>query len=934
MSAESWARIETLFDETMTQPPAQRGAWLEQRTGTDEWLRRHVNRLIEQAGVPDDATEHPQPVAAHSGTPTQGAASDTQIGRWRLGALIAADGTSELYHAERSDGAAHPQAVLRLIPHEAVESPDRFDEQQRVLARLDHPGIARLIDAGVARDGRPFIVVEWIEGFPLTQWCRTRGAPLSQRLELFLHLCEAAAYAHRNLLVHGDIEPEKVLVTTEGQCKLLDVGVAALLRNDGLEERRVQAPMTLAYASPEQLAREPVTPASDVYSLGLLLFELLSGERPWHRSRSSLPLMIERQLRAEPPSPSSIAQARIDAPIEARCLRGDLDAIVALALQREPARRYRSAAEFADDLRRHLQGRPVFARHETLAYAFERFVFHHRVAATFIGIAILSLVFATAVALWHASEARLAGATAQRDAVRVGAARDFLVDALRARDLTREQGEPRGASTTRELLDLAVPKIEQRFHDDPDIQVELLGMTASIYRELGDQKRYHELHAQALAQLRRMHRDTHPAVIQGLLDEAHHASEDDDDARALRLLAELDPLIRRAGLDSTMTRARWWLIRSGLHENGTWADPAAIGKALEMYERLDPRDAGFVESLIALGWRDLPINPAKAEQHFLRAIAVVQKNPEQAEHVPLQSMWSGLAQARDDQGRYDVAIEARERGAAMIETIYGPDDGRTRLAIALHASTLHRDGQRVPALVLFEKLFPVRGSSPDEEDARYLFAGCLAAEGRPREAIALLEAALKKGEGDPGGGRELRRRLLILGDAYDRADMSAKARDAFRSNLDEELRHDGPQASEAISVARERWGRFLLEHDGFSDAQQQFDDVLARTGGRNDELAALAHGGIARLAQERQDWDAALASSTHAVVGFENIVGARDVRTGPYLWLIHAESLRRVDDLPSARIWAERALEASKRYDAPGAPSIRAAERALARIGS
>jgi hypothetical protein len=164
--------------------------------------------------------------------------------------------------------------------------------------------------------------------------------------------------------------------------------------------------------------------------------------------------------------------------------------------------------------------------------------------------------------------------------------------------------------------------------------------------------------------------------------------------------------------------------------------------------------------------------------------------------------------------------------------------------------------------------------------------------------------------------------------------MSSKARNAIKSSLDECLRQDGLPTSQDVSVARERWGRFLLEHDDLVDAQQQFDEVLARTGGRNDELAALAHGGLARLAQERQDWDAALASSTHAVVGFENIVGARDVRTGPYLWLIHAESLRRVDDHPSARIWAERALEASKRYDAPGAPSVRAAERALARIGS
>jgi tetratricopeptide (TPR) repeat protein len=767
MSAESWARIEVLFDEAMTQPTAQRGAWLEQRLGTDEWLRRHVNRLIEQAGAPDGASEQPQPVAALGEAPTQGPASDTQIGRWRLGSLIACDRTSEVYRAECIDDMHVPQAAFRLIRHGAVESIERFEEQGRVLARLDHPGIARMIEVGTTSDGRPFIVVEWIDGIPLMRWCRERDASLSQRLNLFLQVCEAAAYAHRNLLVHRDIEPGKVLVTAQGEARLMDLGMAALLRNDGMDERRAQAPMTLAYASPEQLALEPVTPASDVYSLGLILFELLTGERPWHRSRSSLPLMRERQLRAAPPSPSSIAQARVDAPIEARFMRGDLDALVALALQREPARRYRSAAEFADDLRRHLQGRPLFARPDTLAYEIRHLVSRHRVAATFIGIAILSLILATAGALRRASEARLAAETSVRDAARSAVARDFFVDVLRAPDLPTDRGEPRVPTTNRELLDLAVPKIDQRFHDDPAMQVELLGVTASIYSELGDQKRYHELRAQSLAQLRRLHRDTHPAVIQGLLDEAHHASEQNDDARAAGLLAELDSLIRKAGLDNTTTRARWWLIRSGIQENGTWADPAALGKALEMYERLSPGDAGFVESLTALGWRDLPINPTKAEQHFLRAIAVAQKSPGRGEHSSLQSMWAGLAQSREDQGRYDLAIEARERGAAMIETLFGSNDGRTRLAMALYAWALHRDGQRVPALAKFETLIPIApasgNASPTDEDARDLFAERVAAEGRPLEAIPLLETALTNNHDDLRGRYEQRRRLLILG---------------------------------------------------------------------------------------------------------------------------------------------------------------------------
>lgn len=936
MSAASWTRIEALFDEAMMQPPGLRGAWLDQRTGTDDWLRRHVSRLIDQADAshPD---VHASPFTTVPGkTAPERLAAGTLVGAWRLEFPITADESRAIYRAERVDGGPKPPGVFELIRLHAAQTIDRFDEERSVLARLDHPGIAKMLDAGFTDDGRPFIVTEWIEGIPLVAWCREKRATLSQRLDLFLQVCEAMDYVHRNLLTHRDLAPHKVLVDAEGRCRVLDLGVAVLRREDDLDACRTRNPMTLAHLAPEQFARETVTPASDVYALGLLLFELLTDERPWHRSQASLSLMRERQLRAEPPSPSHVAAARADAPIHARALRGNLDAIVALALQREPERRYRSATEFADDLRCHLEDRPVRARPDSFGRALRRVAMRHRQAATLVAVVTSAVLATSAVALWKAREARIAAATAQREAARAAAARDFLVDALRGGDPPAAADGSAGPITPHELLDQAVPKIGERFGNDPAMQIELMEMLAGIYRDSGDEARYRALRALQLAQLRRLHGVPHPALIQGLLDEARNANEEGEETRARKRLAEVDPLIRKAGLDDTVTRARWWLLSGGAPRGtGAEGDVAALRKALEMYERLAPMDVGGVEALAALGWREMRGNPAKAEQHFLRAIAIDQKRLiAGGPSIPL-SLWSGLAQAREEQGEYGAAIEAYERGAVPIEKASEREDDGSRIRMAQFAWALHRDGQRERALEQFEKRVALKPaeSRVGLEDARVreLYADRLAAEGRAREAIPLLEAAVETYREFSRAGNERYRGLLILGDAYERADQSSKARDAIRASLDGRLQAD-PQDAIAVGVSRERWGRFLLAHDDPAEAKQLFDEVLAQAGERNDETTVRAHGGLARIAQGRKDWDAALASSTHAVVGFENIVGSRDVRTGPYLWLIHAESLRQVDDHASARIWAQRALEASRRYDAPGAASIREAERMLAKI--
>jgi len=287
---------------------------------------------------------------------------------------------------------------------------------------------------------------------------------------------------------------------------------------------------------------------------------------------------------------------------------------------------------------------------------------------------------------------------------------------------------------------------------------------------------------------------------------------------------------------------------------------------------------------------------------------------------------------REDQGDYAGAEHAYEQSAELARRTYGEEHSTAWVPAAQHAWMVHRQGDRERAHALFDHLLALIPADWDtdsyDEYAREFYAACLAAEGRAAEAIPLLEAAQRTYLAKPGVDYELRRNRLILGDAYDRVGRFDDARAMIKASLDERVEKETADARTLLD-ARERWGRFLLERGERDAAEREFREVLAQQHGRALVTGALAEGDLARLALARNDDAGALATSTRAVEAFEHVLGRRDVRSGPYLWLVHAEALRRHGDRAAARSWAERALEASRRYDAPGAASIAQAEAAL-----
>ncbi len=466
MTADLWTRLADLVPHALELPPAERRAFLDtacrDATGTlDGDLHREAEALL---AASDAADAHDRLVSPLHGF-ARGVADDEvlaaatvpqRIGAWTLGGLLGEGGMGVVYRATRSDGAFEREVALKRL--RAGHGPDlarRLDAERRTLARLEHDGIARLYDGGVDAEGTPFLVMERVDGEPITAYANRAGLDVRARVALVRRVCAAVAYAHRHLVVHRDLKPSNVFVTPAGDPKLLDFGVAKLLdADDGGTATLTTLPgaLTPAYAAPEQVRSEPVTTATDVYALGVLLYELLAGQRPYDLSGLTAAETERTVCETVPPPPSAVASAD-----RRRALRGDLDTVVMTALDKTPARRYATAEALADDLGRVLAGEPVVARPASRAYRARLFVRRHRGAVAAAAALAIALVGGTVATAWQARAARA-------EAVRAEAARGQAEGALAFLEQTILLGDPQQAESDPPLsavLDSASARVDR-----------------------------------------------------------------------------------------------------------------------------------------------------------------------------------------------------------------------------------------------------------------------------------------------------------------------------------------------------------------------------------------------------------------------------------------------------------------------------------------
>jgi len=476
------AGIAWLFSEALKQPAGTRDRWLETAT-PDAATRDDVGELLRVYDEDPGFLEAPIAAApaVRSIEHDDGQWPEARrLGPYRLVREIGRGGMGVVYDATRDDAEFERRVAIKVLPAALASTTldERFRFERQVLAGLDHPNIARLFDAGTSDDDVPYLVMEYVDGEPIDAWCLSRQCTVQQRVELTLAVCAAVGHAHQRLVVHRDLKPANILVTAQGQPKLLDFGIATLISEQGRSvgmTRTGQHSFTPGYASPEQVRGERVTTASDVYSLGVLLYVLLASRTP-HALADLTPLEAMRAIcEVDPPAPSRVA-----APADQKLLRGDLDAVVLKALRKEPGARYRSVFDLEADLEAWLGGRPVIARPATLGYRMRRFVGRHRVSVAAAAVTTMAILGGGGVAVW---QARVAAVQRDRAEHRFREAREFsrtlVFDVNEALSKVPGNTEPR-----RLLLDRAVQFLDGLATDvgiDASLKLEL----AEGYRRLG-----------------------------------------------------------------------------------------------------------------------------------------------------------------------------------------------------------------------------------------------------------------------------------------------------------------------------------------------------------------------------------------------------------------------------------------------------------------
>jgi len=474
-------RVDTVFDAVVDVPADQRSALVDRACGGDEALRAEVLKLLRAYHQSDGFLESPAAAIAApllERTSALAGGSPERIGPFRVVREIGRGGMGHVFLGERADGQFEQRVALKLIQHGSPGIVRRFVEERRILALLEHPNIARLVDGGLTADGLPYFAMELVDGEPIDQYCTSRNLPLDARLQLFAHVCDAVAYAHQRLVIHRDLKPSNILVTAGPQVKLLDFGIAKLLGDAGGEDLTGTgfSPMTPQFAAPEQIRGLAVSTATDVYSLGVLLYLLLTGERPYDL-RGKSPVEVERIVCVEvPPKPSSRAAGPL-----ARRLRGDLDLIVMTALQKDEQRRYQSPATLAHDLQRFREGRAILARPDSARYRLGKFVRRNKTAVAFAAATAAALVGATVFSIAQMREARRQQAEAIRAAQRATALSEL--QSVLAGDARDPDGRPLPPAGR---IAMAEGVIMRRFRSDPSLVANLLVDLSGRYVETGD----------------------------------------------------------------------------------------------------------------------------------------------------------------------------------------------------------------------------------------------------------------------------------------------------------------------------------------------------------------------------------------------------------------------------------------------------------------
>ncbi len=781
MTSERWLQVKALFEAALAQPLEARLAFLE-TASEDEAVRQEVASLLDAAGEvgPVDRLEEAwaRPLAAaRDGAavpqPTAEPKAGQRVGPYQVVQVLGRGGMGTVYLAERADGQFEQRVALKLV-RDGLDSPslrDRFFAERRALARLQHPGIARLLDGGLTDDGRPYFAMELVEGERIDDYCDTRRLPIAERLRLFGQVCEAVHHAHQHLVIHRDLKPSNILVTENGEphVKLLDFGIAKLLEETGSEAptQTTQRMLTPEYAAPEQVRGMTVSTATDVYSLGVVLYELLTGHRPYE-IRTLSPGEMERVIcDTAPPRPSTIvtsptdvngkvtpgaiSRARSTVPDTlVRRLAGDLDTIVLKALAKEPDRRYASAEAFLDDIQRHLDGLPVKARPPSVGYRAQKFVQRNTLVVALVALVMLALGAGLAGTAWQAHVAATERDTARREAATAEQVKDYLIEVFGASD-PWENPEGGGGTevTARELLAYGVERVEA-LESEPAVQAEVLAALGSVYYRLGQYEKAQPLLEQALAERRALWGDEHEEVVESLtsLSDLFYETGAYDKVEALDREA-LAVRRRLLGNDHPDVAMNLNNLAALLHAKGEYEEAETLlREALALRRQaLGEAHPDLAETLGNLAVM-LRARGAYDESEALQREALAMYRSLHGDaHPTVATSLTNVAAVLRDKGEYEEAKTLQREALAMNRQILGDEHPHVATSLNNLAGLLYEAGAYDESEPLHREALALRrqvlgDAHPDVAQSLSNLAGSLRALRRYDEAEANYREAL------------------------------------------------------------------------------------------------------------------------------------------------------------------------------------------------
>jgi len=836
MNAARWTHIQTLFEAALDQDPDQRDAFLQTVCADDPELLAEVHSLLAADadahplldGLAIDAIALPADLLPDGILPSEG----ERVGPYRIEEPLGHGGMGAVFLAERADGQFEQRVALKLVRGGTASGQivRRFRSERQILARLQHPHIARLLEGGLTASGQPYFAMEYVDGVPLDAYCTTHDASIDERIHLFRGVCEAVQYAHRRLIVHRDLKPSNILVTDTGTVKLLDFGIAKMLTgdDDALADpaltRTGHAVMTPAYAAPEQVQHAPVTTATDVYALGVVLYELLAGQRPFDLAGRS-PADIERVICEQtPPAPSTVAL-----PEQQRALRGDLDTICRKALRKEPERRYASPEQLADDLERHLDGRPVTAQPNTIGYRTRTFLQRHRtgvLTATAVMLLIAALVsFYTVQLAQERDQARLEAATATQVS-------DFLQGLFTVSD----PGESGGTDlSARALLDQGAERIEQELTDQPAVQARMMQVMGEVYQSLGAFDAAAPLLERSLALRRDRLGPDHLDIAASLNSLAVLRQETGAYAAADSLFrAALAIQEARLGPDDAVVAATFHNWGTLLHVQAEYdrADSLfrrALAIRAEHFGEADPRTASTLNEIATLRFDQDDLDGA--EMLYRRALDARRTHYDE-DHPGVAASLNNLAMVLRHKSQFEASETLYREALAMRERLY--DGPHPDVAHTLnHLARLYSNqGDYAAAEPIARRALAMRievfGEAHVETTASMgNLAGILGGLGRHEEQATYYRRALEINEARLGSEHPYVAALSYsLGSAHHAAGDSVEAERHYRESLTLH-RQLFPEGHANTAYPLIRLGALLTETNRAAEAEPLLREAIA-----------------------------------------------------------------------------------------------------------